>query len=390
VTRELRFPIGADVALDQLEDDPHPVLAALRDCEPVSWVPALECWLVTRHDLAVHVIRDAAAYTVDDPRFSTGRVIGPSMLSLDGDAHARHRSPFAPPFRPLAVRDRFAALVAGEAARLIDGFAPAGAAELRRSLAGPLAAYAMTRALGLGPDEVPSVLAWYDAIVDAVTEITAGADVTPAGRAAFDALRERLLEVIGSGDHASLLAAAASDTGLTDDEIVSNAAVLLFGGIETTEGMITNAVLALLERPDELVRVRGEPKLLDIAIEESLRLEPAAAVVDRYAVADVELAGAQIARGELVRVSIAAANRDPAVFADPDRFDPTRVNAARHLAFAHGAHVCVGVHLARLEARTALRLLLERLPELRLDPARPSTVSGLVFRKPRGLHVVWG
>jgi cytochrome P450 len=390
VTRELRFPIGAAVALDQLEDDPHPVLAALRDCEPVSWVPALECWLVTRHDLAVHVIRDAAAYTVDDPRFSTGRVIGPSMLSLDGDAHARHRSPFAPPFRPLAVRDRFAALVAGEAGRLIDGFAPAGAAELRRSLAGPLAAYAMTRALGLGPDEVPSVLAWYDAIVDAVTEITAGADVTPAGRAAFDALRERLLEVIGSGDHASLLAAAASDTGLTDDEIVSNAAVLLFGGIETTEGMITNAVLALLERPDELVRARGEPKLLDTAIEESLRLEPAAAVVDRYAVADVELAGAQIARGELVRVSIAAANRDPAVFADPDRFDPTRVNAARHLAFAHGAHVCVGVHLARLEARTALRLLLERLPELRLDPARPSTVSGLVFRKPRGLHVVWG
>jgi cytochrome P450 len=154
--------------------------------------------------------------------------------------------------------------------------------------------------------------------------------------------------------------------------------------------MITNAVLALLERPDELVRVRGEPKLLDIAIEESLRLEPAAAVVDRYAVADVELAGAQIARGELVRVSIAAANRDPSVFADPDRFDPTRVNAARHLAFAHGTHVCVGVHLARLEARTALRLLLERLPELRLDPARPSTVSGLVFRKPRGLHVVWG
>jgi cytochrome P450 len=311
------------------------------------------------------------------------------MLSLDGEAHARHRAPFAAPFRPLAVKDRFAELVAAEARRLIEELAPAGNAELRRSLAGPLAAYAMTRALGLGLEEVATVLTWYDAIVGAVTEITAGAEVPAAGRNAFAALRERLLEVINSGDRASLLAAAASDTELGDDAIVSNAAVLLFGGIETTEGMIANAVLALLERPGELARVRRGPDLLDVAIEESLRLEPAAAVVDRYAVADAELDGATIGRGDLVRVSIAAASRDPAVFADPDRFDLERANAGRHLAFAHGPHVCVGVHLARLEARTAVSILLERLPGLRLDPERPAGVRGLVFRKPPALHVVW-
>jgi cytochrome P450 len=247
----------------------------------------------------------------------------------------------------------------------------------------------MTRALGLGPEEVARVLTWYDAIVGAVTEITAGADVPATGRNAFAALRERLLEVINSGDRASLLAAAASDTELGDDAIVSNAAVLLFGGIETTEGMIANAVLALLERPGELARVRRGPDLLDVAIEESLRLEPAAAVVDRYAVADVELDGVMIGRGDPVRVSIAGANRDPAVFADPDRFDLERANAGRHLAFAHGPHVCVGVHLARLEARTAVSILLERLPGLRLDPERPAGVRGLVFRKPPALHVVW-
>jgi cytochrome P450 len=389
VSREERFPIGAQVSLDQLERDPHPVLAALRQSEPVSWIPAMDSWLVTSQELALRVIRDAAGYTVDDPRFSTARVIGPSMLSLDGDAHARHRAPFAPPFRPLAVKDRFAEVVTAETRRLVEELAPARQAELRRSLAGPLAAYGMTRALGLGPEEVPAVLAWYDAIVSAVTEITAGSDVPASGRQAFAALRERLLEVIRSSDHASLLAAAASETELGDDAIVSNAAVLLFGGIETTEGMIANAVLALLERPDELARARREPKLLEAAIEESLRLEPAAAVVDRYAVSDLELDGAVIDRGDLVRVSIAAANRDPAVFPDPDRFDLERPNGGRHLAFAHGPHVCVGVHLARLEARTAVSILLERLPGLRLDPERPAEVRGLVFRKPPALHVVW-
>ena len=170
---------------------------------------------------------------------------------------------------------------------------------------------------------------------------------------------------------------------------MSNAAVLLFGGIETTEGMIANAVVALLERPGELARVRADSSLLDVAIEESLRLEPAAAVVDRYASGDVELDGIAIGDGDPVRVSIAAANRDPMVFADPDRFDLDRPNAGRHLAFAHGPHVCVGVHLARLEARTALTILLDRLPGLRLDPERPAEVRGLVFRKPPALHVVW-
>jgi cytochrome P450 len=389
MTREQRFPLGASITVGKLEDDPHPALAALRESEPVSWIPELDCWLVTPHDLVLEVIRDARTFTVDDPRFSTGRVVGPSMLSLDGDAHTRHRAPFAPPFRPLAVRERFAELVAQETERLIDELEPAGAAELRRSLAGPLAAYAMTRALGLEPEEVPAVLAWYDAIVGAVTEITAGTDMPTDGTEAFDALRVRLIEVIHSPDHSSLLSAVAGDSELSDEQIVSNAAVLLFGGIETTEGMIAGAALALLQRPEDVARARGDRRLLDVAIEESLRLEPAAAVVDRYATEDVELGGASIADGELVRASITAANRDPAVFADPDRFDLERENAGRHLAFAHGPHVCVGVHLARLEARTAIGMLLARLPDLRLDPERPSRTRGLVFRKPPALHVIW-
>src|ERR687896_2391545 len=138
--RAAAFPLGAAVTLAQLETDPHPVLARLREHEPVSWLPALDGWLVTRRDLAMAVMRDAETFTVDDPRFSTGQVVGPSMLSLDGAEHKRHRDPFARPFRLAAVRERFAAVVAEETERLIDAIEPQGRAELRRSVAGPLAA----------------------------------------------------------------------------------------------------------------------------------------------------------------------------------------------------------------------------------------------------------
>jgi cytochrome P450 len=165
--------------------------------------------------------------------------------------------------------------------------------------------------------------------------------------------------------------------------------VLMFGGIDTTEGMITNAVLHLLGHPDQQAFVRADPGLLGNAIEESVRLEPAASVVDRYATRDAHLGGALIRRGDLVRVSLAGANRDPAVFPGPDRFDVRRGNADRHLGFAHGPHFCFGAPLARLETLAALTRLLDRLPGLRLDPARPGRQEGLIFRKPAALHVLW-
>jgi cytochrome P450 len=125
------------------------------------------------------------------------------------------------------------------------------------------------------------------------------------------------------------------------------------------------------------------------AVEESLRLEPAAAVVDRYATADVRIGDADIRRGDLVTVSLTGANRDPAVFPDPDRFDLRRDNARLSLAFARGPHFCPGAHLARLEAQAAILALLDRLPGLRLDPRQPGSPRGLVFRKPPALHVLW-
>jgi cytochrome P450 len=319
------------------------------------------------------VMRDAETFTVDDPRFSTGRVVGPSMLTRDGSEHARHRDPFAEPLRLAAVRERFAPVVRTEVDALIDGFERDGRAELRRSFAGPLAARVVAQLLGLETADAGEMLEWYDAIVASVTGVAAGEPPSEAGAAAYESLRD------------TVEPALASSAKLSSAEVVSNAAVMMFGGIETTEGMIANLVWHLLTYV-------GGPVDADLyanAVEESLRLEPAAAVIDRYATRDVELAGAEIRKGDFVEISLAGANRDPAYFPDPDRFDVRRENARHNIAFAHGPHVCIGMHLARLEAQTAAERLFDRLPGLRLDPDRPSVPRGLVFRKPPTLDVLW-
>jgi cytochrome P450 len=381
------FPLGAATTLAELAGNPHPRLALLRAHEPVSWLPELNGWLVTRRDIALCVMRDAATFTVDDPRFSTAQVVGPSMLSLDGDQHARHRDPFTSPFRPRQVHDGFASFIERESDRLIAALKPAGAVDLRRAFAGPLAVAVVTEALGLVGTTAATVLSWYDSIVRSVSEITAGHEAEPAGAAAYARLRAAVEATVADRGASSLLVSAADRLALP--EVASNAAVLMFGGIETTEAMITNALLRLLQHPGQLALVRADADLLDGAIEESLRLEPGAAVVDRYATSDTVLGQATIRRGDLVTVSLAGANRDPAVFRDPDRFDVRRENARLQLAFAHGPHHCLAAHLARLETRIALQRLLEHLPALRLDPARPTAPYGLVFRKPPALHVLW-
>jgi cytochrome P450 len=404
---------GEAVTLSDLDDDPHPVLARLRTAAPVCWVPALGAWLVTAYGPAVGVLRDARTFTVDDPRFSTAKVVGPSMLSLDGAQHGRHRGPFNRPFRHDQIQRRLGSFVRAEAGRLVSAIQPRGEAELRREVAGPLAVAVMAEALGLGQADPARILAWYDGIVAAVqAEAARAAEVPghpspggpspgagpgrddqaatsagPAGASAFAELAASLREVIGAPRSASLLAEAARP--LTVAEAISNAAVLMFGGIETTEGMIANAAWHLLSHPRALDLVLADRSLVPAALEESLRLEPAAAVVDRYATSDTQLAGARIRAGDQVTVSLAGANRDPAVFGDPDRFDVRRPDAGRHLAFAHGPHFCLGAHLARLEARIAIEAVLAGLPGLRLDPGYSSTPRGLVFRKPPALRVRW-
>lgn len=377
--------LASEITLQQLEGEPYPIFDVLREHAPVAWVPVLDGWLVTRRELCIEVMRDPVTFTVDDPRFSTAQVVGPSMLSLDGSEHSRHRDPFVFAFRAGAVRDQFTDAVHHLARRRVELIRPEGRAELRRGLAGPLAVEVMTEALQLVGTQPSTLLSWYDAIVAAVNQISAGDVPGGEGREAFAQLTKAVLDTVETG--AGPLAAAA--TSLTLEEIASNAAVMLFGGIETAEGMTTNAFWHLLGDPMARAEVASDPSLLPQVVEESLRLEPAAARVDRYATIDHDLGGAQIRAGNLVIVSLTAANRDPAFFPDPHRFDWHRPNLRQHLTFAQGPHACIGIHLARLETLAALKAALELLPQLALQPSESIPPRGLVFRKPPRLVVTW-
>lgn len=372
---------GADLAALDLHH--HQVLATLRSRGPVAWLPAIGGWVVLSRDAAMTVMRDPDTFTVDDPRFATAVVVGRSMLSLDGAEHRRHRDPFAAAFRPSEVLIRDAERIDGLARALVLDLQPRGSAELRRELAGPLAVAVAAGALGLDDQPSSVLLGWYDLIVAGVDAVSRGESLDQSARDAFESLAAALRVVAARSD--TLLSKLAGD--MAAEELVSNAAVFLFGGIETSEGMTANVLHHLLTNPDQLDRVRSEASLIDAAVEESLRLEPAAARVDRYATRDVELGGCTIAAGDFVAVSLAAANRDPQHYPDPDRFDVSRTNARTHLAFAQGPHVCVGSTLARLQTRAAVQAVLGLLPELHLTA--PVQTAGVVFRKPIAVHVAW-
>lgn len=383
--RSQRFPVGESITVEQLTGDCHPHLARLRAAEPVSWLPALDGWLVTSRGLAIEVMRDDETFTVDDPRFSTAQVIGPSMLSTDGPEHARHRQPFADPFRAGALREQLGSWTRQRARELVEAVAADGRADLRATVAAPLAIETMERTLDLAGVDAVELLGWYDGIVDAVHAVTEGGAVPPAGveayRSLYAAVSDRLFD-------SRLLAEASGHGLLTTDEIVSNVAVLLFGGVVTAESTTAMAIAFLLADPAVVAEVSADRSLVSGVVEEALRLEPSAAAVDRYATRNVELGGAEIEAGDLVRVSLAGANRDPEEFADPDRYDIRR--PSRHLTFARGPHACLGIHLARLETAAAIDAVLDLLPGATLDPDCAEPVTGLVFRAPVTVEVAWG
>ena len=163
----------------------------------------------------------------------------------------------------------------------------------------------------------------------------------------------------------------------------------MFGAIETAEGMTANALWHLLSTPGLVDRIQKDRTLIPALVEESLRLEPAAAFVDRYSTRESQLGTVAIPAGDLVTVSLLAANRDPSVFEDPDTLDLDRDNARQHVSFVQGPHGCIGLHLARLETTKALEAILDGLPALKLDGASSTAPTGLIFRKPDAVYAEW-
>jgi cytochrome P450 len=369
--------------VEQLSGDSPPHLARLRAESPVAWVPELGAWLVTGRDAAVEVMRDERRFTVDDPRFSTARVVGPSMLSLDGADHTRHRSAFGAAFRPALTRERMTEKVSAIATRLVASMVDAGPLDLRTALAAPLAAESAIHVLGLAETTPADVLGWYTSIVAEVSAVTVNPDRT-ADDSLMDGVRASVARSVAVAG--APLALIREDADLTDAEFASNVAIVLFGALETSEAMITNLLWWVIGDSELLGHLRATPERRGRAVDESLRLEPGAALVDRFAVASTEIAGVAVDAGDPVTVSLTAANRDPCAYRDPDRFSLGRDGEPPHLAFATGPHVCLGANLARMEARAALDAVcggIESIPGADGFDAP----TGLVFRKPARLMV---
>lgn len=381
------------VTIEELSTDPHPHLARLRAEAPIVWVADLDAWLVTGRDAAVAVMRDAARFTVDDPRFSTGRVVGPSMLSTDGDAHARHRAPFAAAFRPAQTRERLAHAVTQSALARVADVRSASTVDLRATVAAPVAADSAIAALGLVGSSPDEVLGWYRDIVAAVSALSVDLDAV-ADESLMDGVRSAVDRTVA--DESSMLAATRRDADqLSDAEFASNVAIVLFGALETSEAMIANLLREVVLDRELSARLAIDGAMRDRSIEESLRLEPGASFLDRYVVGDDadgegvlrDRWGVSFAPGDHVIVSLAGANRDPEHHRRPDDFLLDRAGEPPQLAFATGPHACIGAPLARLEARAVL----DAWFDLRIDVAPADAgfdaPTGFVFRKPAGLLV---
>ncbi|MFI0349427.1 cytochrome P450 [Actinomadura sp. 9N407] len=390
--------------------DPFTAYGTARESAPVARVTAPgmpPMWTLTRHE-------DARAMLAD-PRFAvtSGSFMRPdvpadclpymrTMSEMNGTEHARLRKLAAPAFtarRAAAFRPRIQPLVD----RLLDelpGHADGGVVDLMEHFTRPLPMDVICELVGIPEADR---LRWREygatvagasgqAFADAIPGIMNGAKEAVARRRAepADDLISDLLStqaedgdrisVTGPGDtgltdtaltDTALTDTVLTDTGLTDTEIVTLIWHLVMAG-QTPTNLIANAVEALLSHPGRLAALRADPALMPRAVEELLRwCGPALLAIPRYALEDTELFGVPVRKGEAVTVSIAAANRDPRAFTDPDRFDVTRAaGTAGHLGFAHGPHFCLGASLARVETEVALATLLRRFPDLAFaDPA---------------------
>jgi cytochrome P450 len=386
--------IGDSVTLDDLETDPYPIYARLREQEPVAWVPAVELWLVTRYEDVQHVDQTPDVFTAETDPSTLNRTMGKNMLGSEGPDQERIRRVVEAPFRPREVEARTGDMIPRLAHELIDGFAARGEADLFRELAEPMSILSLRFMLGL--DEVPweDLSRWNAGIMGGLANFEGDPEKqAPADRASAE-LGDAVETILGrlerepDGSVLSAMLHADGDDRMARDEIVANTKLMLSGGLQEPRDLIALTIWALLTHPDALDEVRADRSLLKPAIEETLRCYAPVGTSTRQTTRDTTLAGADLPKGALIGAVLASANRDPRRYTDPDRFDIHRKEGA-HLAFAAGNHFCLGAWLGRYQTRATLEAVLDRLPGLRLDDERPVQIRGWEFRAPLSLNVRW-
>lgn len=382
--------------------DPYPMFGQLREATPVMRVTAPAgrwradgapklppMYTVFSHSCAQQVLADNVRFSSAANELTVGPVIGKTILQMDPPEHRLHRALVARAFRG-RVLDKWSDAVIGKCVtELIDAFASGGHADLVRQLAIPFPVRVIARVLGLPEADWPRFFRLS-------TELIAIMRYPDRAVAASRELRGYFAEVIANRRRdirddlvSELILAEVDGRCLTDKEIYPFLLLLLPAGAETTYRSSSNLLFGLLSHPAQLAAVRADRELVPQAIEEALRWETPLLNVARMATEDVELGGVDIPRGSMVVVSLGAANRDPARYPDPDAFNIFR-EPRQHISFGAGPHMCLGMHLARLETRILLNAVLDRLPDLRLDPeADDPHIHGMMFRSPPELPVLF-
>jgi cytochrome P450 len=381
---------GLELARPDVLTDPHLLFRRMRREDPVHCSRTLGAWLVTRYDHVVQAFRDTRLggdrirFLIDGQLGARGRGVVPDferiergmMINKEGPEHLRLRRlvqyVFAPD-RLHAARPRIQKVVDG----LLDRAGASRRLDVRADYAEPLPTLVICELMGVSAEDGPALRHWSEAKgrfrgrshgnIDAVAR--AANDATLNLERYFLALAEERLRRPGD-DLVSVLAAGHEEGRLTAAEVSAQCQLLFSAGHQTMIDLLCNAVHALLSHPGQLRGLRDDPSLVGPAVEEVLRYDPPVSFLHRVAAADLEVGGRAIRQGQVALLGVAAANRDPAVFADADRFDIRRAGKP-HVAFATGAHACLGMGLARLELEVALLTLFRRFPYLRLDPGNP-------------------
>jgi cytochrome P450 len=386
--------------------NPYPLYARLRQESPVLWDPFLHAWVVTRYDDVAEVLARFRAERTPTPERLTelgmqrlapvAQIMVKQMLFMDPPQQRRVRGLASTAFTARRV-ERLRSHIRDIANDLIDRVVTHGEMDLISDFANPLPAIVTAEMLGVPTEDHQQLKDWTQMFAEVIGNFQLNPDGIDVVLDAVSNLTGYLREALGRHSDAAPVGliglmshAQIHGDRLTEEELIANVIVTMVGGHETTTNLIGNGLLTLLGQPAALNQLRDDPAILPVAIEELLRYESPVQTTARIAPEDTVLCGQPIQRGEAVIAVIAAANRDPERFADPDRLDLTRRDN-RHLAFGWGSHFCFGAPLARIESGIAFQALLTRLRELELvgGPLRRQWRANLGLRGLMTLPIRW-
>jgi cytochrome P450 len=340
-------------------------------------------------DEVSQVLRDNETYSSCVYEGIMGHVMGRTILQMDEPEHRMARALVSASFRSKVLQHWEESLVAVVVNELIDTFVDRGHADLVREVTFNYPAQVIAHILGLPRADYPSFQRWAIELTSVTANWERGMAASASLRDYFAGVMEERRASPGDDLISDLVRVEVEGTRLDDEEIYSFLRLLLPAGVETTYRATGNLLFALLGDRTQFDALRHDRSLYPQAFEEALRWEPPVTVILRRAQRDTTLGGVSIEKGADVALLLGAANRDERKYADPDRFDLFR-QGRQHLGFGFGVHVCLGMHLARMESRVALNTLFDRLGPFRLDPAAPAPhIEGLAFRSPLSLPVVF-